>query len=77
MIVGGLALYGCGTVLWILCLTRLELSFAYPVSTVQYLLVFLAAWWLLGEQIPPLRWLGMLVIVAGVLVMSTEREADA
>jgi drug/metabolite transporter (DMT)-like permease len=73
----GLGLYASGTVSWLLCLTRLELSFAYPVSTLQYLLVFLAAWLLLGEEIYPLRWVGMVVIVLGVVVMSSEKTADA
>ncbi|MDX1907261.1 MAG: multidrug resistance protein [Bacteroidia bacterium] len=71
-IIGGLFLYGSGTVLWLLCLTKLELSFAYPVATVQYLLVFAGAWLILGENIPWLRLAGLAVIGAGVLVISLE-----
>ena len=77
LIIVGLGLYGSGTILWILCLTRLELSFAYPISTLQYLLVFLAAWIFLGEDIHLARWLGMAVIAVGVVVMSADKtEGD-
>ena len=30
----------------------------------------LAAWWLFGEALGPMRWAGMMLILAGVLVMS-------
>ena len=72
----GLCLYFGGTVLWLMCLTKLELSFAFPLSTVQYLLVFLAAVLFLNEQIHPARWVGMMIIIAGVLVMSTEPKDE-
>lgn len=71
-VIGGLFLYGLGTILWILCLSKLDLSLAYPVGTLQYLLVFAGAWWWFDEQITGLRLLGMLVICVGVFVMSLD-----
>lgn len=71
-VIGGLLLYASGTILWILCLSKLDLSLAYPAGTLQYLLVFAGAWWLFDEQISAIRLMGMLVICAGVLIMSLD-----
>jgi len=70
----GLGLYGIATVLWIFCLSKLDLSFAYPIATVQYFLIFLGAWYLFGEIIPTLRILGLCVIVIGVVVISLDKN---
>ena len=73
-IIFGLLLYASGTILWLLCLTKLDLSFAYPVATIQYLLVFLGAWLLFDETISLQRIIGMLVICLGVLVISLDKQ---
>jgi len=73
-IIGGLFLYGTGTILWILCLTKLDLSLAYPAGTLQYLLIFAGAWWFFDERITAIRLLGMIVICIGVFIMSVERR---
>lgn len=75
----GLGVYGCGTVLWILCLRRLDLGFAYPASALQLVLVYVGAAALLGEAIPPLRLVGGGVILIGIALLFLERggEADA
>ena len=69
----GLVIYGLGTVLWILCLRRLDLALAYPASAVQIALVYIgsAAW--LGERIPPGRLLGVTIVIAGILLLFSER----
>ena len=59
MIIGGLVLYACGTVGWLLCLTKLDLSFAYPAGTLQYLFIFMGAWWWFDENISLLRIAGI------------------
>lgn len=71
-VIGGLVMYGLGTILWILCLGKLDLSLAYPAGTLQYLLIFAGAWFWFDEQISVLRLLGMLVICLGVLIMSID-----
>ena len=70
LIIGGLLLYAAGTLLWLLCLTKLDLSFAYPTGTLQYLLVFVGAWILFDENISPLRIAGLVVICTGVFVLA-------
>ncbi|PSR13194.1 MAG: 4-amino-4-deoxy-L-arabinose transferase [Bacteroidetes bacterium] len=71
-VIGGLSLYGSGMILWILCLSKLDLSLAYPIGTLQYILIFVGAWWLFDEQISPLRLTGMLVICLGAFIMSVD-----
>lgn len=72
LIIGGLGLYAAGTVLWLLCLRKLDLSFAYPAGTLQYLLIFAGAWLWFDETISVLRIAGMLVICVGVFFLALD-----
>ncbi len=69
-IIGGLFLYGLGTIIWLLCLSKLDLSFAYPAATLQYVLIFIGAYFLFHEQINVTRIIGLIVVCFGVVVMS-------
>jgi multidrug transporter EmrE-like cation transporter len=66
----GLICYGLSAVFWIAVLSNVDLSLAYPMVSLAYVIVFVASWLLLGEQIPPLRILGLLIIIIGVFVIS-------
>ncbi|MEM9480763.1 MAG: small multidrug resistance protein [Verrucomicrobiota bacterium] len=75
-VIVGLGVYGTGTVLWILCLRWLDLSFAYPASAMQYVLIVAGAWSLLGESIPWLRLVGVFLVIVGVLVLASEKTKE-
>lgn len=60
--------------LWMLILRRSSLSFAFPVTAVTYVSVLLGSHWLFGDQISPLRWAGVGLIVCGVALL---RDDDA
>ncbi len=66
----GLACYGVGAILWLIVLSRLDLSYAYLLLAAMYVLIPLVSWLFLGERIPPLRWLGMVVVVLGVVIVA-------
>lgn len=66
----GFVCYGLSAVLWIAVVSNVDLSLAYPMVSLAYVLVFLASWFFLGEQISPLRVAGLAIIIAGVLVIS-------
>lgn len=66
----GLLCYGISAVLWIAVVSNVDLSLAYPMVSLAYVFVFLASWLFLGEHISALRLVGLLIIVAGVLVIS-------
>ena len=69
-IIAGLACYVISVGVWIVGLSRVEVSLAYPMLSLGYIVNALAAWWLFGEALGPMRWAGMMLILAGVLVMS-------
>ena len=69
-IVAGLACYVVSVGVWIVALSRVEVSLAYPMLSLGYVVNALAAWSLFGEGLGPMRWGGMLLILGGVLLMS-------
>jgi multidrug transporter EmrE-like cation transporter len=66
----GFLLYGVSSVLWIAVVSQVDLSLAYPMVSVAYVVVVLASWLLLGEQVSALRAAGLALIVAGVVAIS-------
>ena len=69
-IAGGVACYAVSLVLWILALSRSDVSVVYPMVSIGFALNALLAWWLLGEAVTPLRMLGIGVIVVGVYLVA-------
>ncbi|MBV8438208.1 MAG: EamA family transporter [Silvibacterium sp.] len=57
-------------VAYMLALSWADYSFVQPASSLAYGVVALLAYWMLGEQISPLRWAGIAVICFGVFVVS-------
>jgi drug/metabolite transporter (DMT)-like permease len=47
-----------------------DLSYVLLMTSAGYILVAVLSWGLLGETVAPLRWLGTLVIVSGVTLVS-------
>ncbi|MDQ6626828.1 MAG: SMR family transporter [Pseudomonadota bacterium] len=69
-ILAGLACYVLSVGVWIVALSRVEVSLAYPMLSLGYVVNAVAAWWLFGEMLGPMRWTGIGLILAGVFVMS-------
>lgn len=65
----GLTLFVVSAGFWILVLSRVPLSFAYPFAGLTYLLIALFGKFVLGEHVPGLRWFGIALIIAGILVV--------
>lgn len=70
LVILGLCFYAIGALVWIAVLSRLDLSVAYPFLALNFVLVTLVARFFLGESVPPLRWLGILVIIGGILLVA-------
>jgi len=66
----GLFLYGLSAVVWLIILTRVDLSFAYPMIGISYIFMLLISKFLLNEQVSPLRWIGAVVISIGVVIIT-------
>jgi multidrug transporter EmrE-like cation transporter len=69
-IAGGLACYALSVVLWIVALSRVEVSVAYPMLSIGYIVNALLAWWLFGEALSAQRWLGIGFIIVGVVLVA-------
>ncbi|MBL7056139.1 EamA family transporter [Candidatus Woesearchaeota archaeon] len=65
-LMGGVALYGVGTVLFIPALKGGDLSVLYPFVSLTYVWVSLLSVKFLGEKMNRMKWLGILSIIIGV-----------
>jgi multidrug transporter EmrE-like cation transporter len=69
-IIGGLACYVVSVAVWILALSRVEVSIAYPMLSIGYVINAALAWWLFGEAVGMQRLAGIGVIVIGVIIVA-------
>jgi len=69
-VVFGVIAYMSSAVFWILTLTKVELSFAYPLISVSYVVVSLLSAVLFNEKITVMRWLGIILIALGAFFIS-------
>jgi multidrug transporter EmrE-like cation transporter len=69
-IVGGLACYVVSVVLWVVALSRVPVSIAYPMLSIGYVVNAIAARYLLGEALTPMRLVGIGVIIVGVFMVA-------
>jgi len=70
-VLGGVALLIVFFVTHALVLSWADLSYVLLVTAIGYVLVALLSYLLLGEQISAQRWLGTLVITAGVMLVGS------
>ena len=66
----GIACYGISVFVWILGLSRVPVSIAYPLLSVGYVVNAIAAYYLFGEAVTATRWLGIGFIVVGVTLVA-------
>jgi drug/metabolite transporter (DMT)-like permease len=69
-VIGGLFCYVLSVGLWIVALSRVDVSMAYPMLSIGYVVNALLAAALLGEVISLQRWVGMAVILIGVAMIA-------
>jgi multidrug transporter EmrE-like cation transporter len=69
-IVGGLACYVVSVVVWIVGLSRVEVSIAYPMLSLGYVVNAFAAWYLFGETLSVQKLVGIGIILIGVYVLA-------
>lgn len=65
----GLTLFGISAVFWLVVLSRVPLSVAYPVVGISYVVVVAISRVFLHEQVPPLRWVGAAVVATGIAII--------
>lgn len=65
----GLGIFGVSAAVWLIVLSRAPLSLAYPFAGLTYVLTALFSRYVLHESIPGLRWMGILFIIAGIVLV--------
>lgn len=66
----GLFFYFISLLLWLIVLSKAELSFAYPLISLSYVFVMLFSYFFLHESVGILRVLGVFLIISGVVFVS-------
>jgi drug/metabolite transporter (DMT)-like permease len=69
-VIGGMLVYAFATFFWLVTLSRVDLSVAYPSLSLTQVLVLGVAWLILREEISPLRVAGVLVICCGMVLVA-------
>ncbi len=65
--------FAVATALWLAALRTSDISYAYPLLGAGYVFVTVLAKWLLRERVSRLRWVAILIITAGVVMVGVDR----
>jgi drug/metabolite transporter (DMT)-like permease len=68
-ILGGLLIFGCSAIAWLVTLANLPLSIAYPFNALGYLVILAASVFGLHEHATVWTWLGTGLVFSGLLVV--------
>ncbi len=66
----GVALYGIATLIFVFSLKYGNLSVLYPLIATSYIWVGLFSIIFLNESFPLFKWIGILLIIAGVIIIT-------
>jgi multidrug transporter EmrE-like cation transporter len=66
----GLSFYGVSVILWLGALSRVPVSIAYPMLSIGYVVNAVAALYLFSEALTSAKVIGILLVVAGVIVLA-------
>jgi drug/metabolite transporter (DMT)-like permease len=69
-IVAGLILAIITTISWMLTLSKLQLSSAYPFMSLAFPLVIILSTYFFGETISLLKYVGIILIMIGLIIIS-------
>jgi len=65
----GIAIYLLSTVLWLWVLSKVPLSFAYPMISLSYVIIIIAGKWIFKERIDIWKITAIVLILAGVVAL--------
>ena len=69
-IVAGVGCYVISLVVWIMGLSRVPVSIAYPMLSIGYIVSAIAAWYLFGESLTAQKMIGIGFIIIGVYLVA-------
>jgi multidrug transporter EmrE-like cation transporter len=69
-ILGGLSCYVISVVVWIIGLSRVDVTIAYPLLSLGYIVNAIGAWYFLGEAVSAQRIVAIVIIIGGVALLT-------
>jgi drug/metabolite transporter (DMT)-like permease len=72
----GVIIYTLNFLIWIVVLSKLDLSIAVPVASTNYITLPIMAMFFLHEHVSPLRWAGIILIIAGIHFVSKSSRIE-
>jgi undecaprenyl phosphate-alpha-L-ara4N flippase subunit ArnF len=73
MILAGFACFFVSSLLWIVAIRNIPLSTAYPMVALSYIIIFTGSYFLFNEPLSWRHWVGALLIVGGIVLISWQR----
>ncbi len=70
-ILGGLVIFGLSAIAWLVTLSRVPLSVAYPFNALSFVVILVASSVILHERTNVWTWLGTVLVVSGLIVVVT------
>jgi multidrug transporter EmrE-like cation transporter len=70
----GLALFGVSAMFWLVVLSRVPLSVAYPFAGLSYIVIVILDRLLLDEPVPTLRFVGAAVVAIGIALIGISSQ---
>ncbi|PWW02977.1 4-amino-4-deoxy-L-arabinose-phosphoundecaprenol flippase subunit ArnE [Mangrovibacter plantisponsor] len=61
---------GLGLLVWLVVLQSVPVGLAYPMMSLNFIWVSLAAHWIWGERLTRRHWLGILLIILGIILLN-------
>jgi len=66
----GFGCYVLSVLVWLVVLSKADVSYAYPLTSLGYIFTGFAGWWILNEDVNPIRILGIFIIILGVFFIT-------
>lgn len=66
----GFAFIGIGMVVWLMALAQTDLSIAFPIDSMQYIVALIAARIFLDEKIDMMKLVGTLLVILGIVLVA-------
>ncbi len=70
----GVVLFVSSSFGWLLALSKVPLSYGYPIVSLGYVLVSVLSWIFFDESLSLLRIVGLIIIVGGVFLLSRTEQ---
>jgi multidrug transporter EmrE-like cation transporter len=69
-VMSGIIVYGISFLIWIKVLSKVELSYAYPMVSLGYVLIIIFSYFIFKENVTITRIFGVVIIIIGVIIVS-------